>query len=85
MKAAKKAALSLFGVLIVAAAIVTPAHARDYPWCAYYTGPFSATNCGFSTYQQCLATISGVGGYCQPNTMYPPPAGRQRRSPAYPY
>lgn len=34
-------------------------------WCAYYrTG---STNCGFSTLQQCRATISGIGGYCQPN------------------
>jgi len=62
-----------------------PAQARDYPWCAFYTGPFSATNCGFDTYQQCLATVSGIGGYCQPNTMYVPPPGRQRRSRAYPY
>jgi hypothetical protein len=24
-------------------------------------------NCGFATIQQCLATISGVGGICTPN------------------
>jgi hypothetical protein len=43
----------------------------EYPWCALY-GRFGtqATNCGFSTYQQCLATISGVGGYCARNPRY---------------
>jgi hypothetical protein len=80
-----KAALTVFAVVLAAASIGTPAHAQNYPWCAFYTGPFSATNCGFSTYQQCLATISGVGGYCQPNTMYVPLSSRRRHSRAYPY
>jgi hypothetical protein len=31
-------------------------------FCAQYD--FSTTNCGFYTAEQCLATISGVGGYC---------------------
>jgi Protein of unknown function (DUF3551) len=80
-----KFALSLLGALVVAAAIGTPAHA-DGPWCAFYDGRFGgASNCGFHTYEQCLATISGVGGWCQPNTMYVPPSGRQRRYRAYPY
>jgi len=43
-----------------------------------------ASNCGFSTYEQCLTTVSGIGGWCQPNTMYVPPTGRARRSHAYP-
>jgi uncharacterized protein DUF3551 len=82
-----KAALSLLGVLFVAlAAITTPAQAQSYPWCAYYGGRFGgASNCGFSTFQQCLATISGIGGYCQPNTTYVPPPGRHRHYHAYPY
>jgi Protein of unknown function (DUF3551) len=74
-----KAALCLFAAAFVAAAIGTPAHAQNYPWCAFYTGPFQATNCGFSTYQQCMATISGIGGYCQPNTTYVPPGRRTRQ------
>jgi hypothetical protein len=81
-----KVALSLFGVLFIAAAIGTPAQAQDRPWCAYYSGHFGgASNCGFSTYEQCLATISGVGGWCQPNTMYVPPPARHRHYRAYPY
>jgi Protein of unknown function (DUF3551) len=78
-------ALSLLGALIMASAIGTPARA-DGPWCAFYNGHFGgASNCGFHTNEQCLATISGVGGWCQPNTMYAPPAGRPRRYRGYPY
>jgi Protein of unknown function (DUF3551) len=79
-----KTALCLGAALSAMALIGTPAHAQNYPWCAFYTGPISATNCGFSTYQQCLATISGIGGYCQPNTMYVPPPGQRRNRRFYP-
>ena len=58
------------------------AQAREYPWCAHYgNSDSSATNCGFSTIEQCRAAISGVGGYCQTNPRYVPSAagggGRQ--------
>jgi hypothetical protein len=70
-------------VFIVAAAaasalLTTPASAEvQYPWCAQYRWPIDATNCGFVSYPQCMATVSGVGGYCYQNPAYPPP--RQRR------
>lgn len=63
--AASIAALSVFAL--------TPAQAQtQYPWCAQYGGPFGdgGRNCGFSTYQQCMATISGIGGVCERNPMY---------------
>jgi hypothetical protein len=42
-----------------------------YKWCAVYSGDRGGgTNCGFITYQQCLDTISGAGGYCAPNPFY---------------
>ena len=49
----------------------------EYPWCAYY-GRYGtdATNCGFSTIQQCRATISGIGGHCGRNPRY---HGRAKR------
>ena len=28
-------------------------------------------NCGFSTLEQCRATVSGIGGFCEPNLFYP--------------
>ena len=58
------------GALIVAFASNAQASER-YKWCAYYGGIVgSATNCGFNTFAQCQATISGVGGTCQPNPAY---------------
>jgi hypothetical protein len=44
-----------------------------YPWCAAYGGSWSGTsNCGFKTLQQCMATVSGIGGSCEPNQFYNP-------------
>lgn len=37
----------------------------DEAWCAYYAD--QSSNCGFATFQQCEADISGVGGICSPN------------------
>ena len=74
----------------VAATLVgpAPAHAEiQYPWCAVYGGGmdgFSTTVCSFDTIEQCLATVRGLGGMCQPNWNYSgtPPrtdGGRVRR------
>ena len=61
-----KIVLSLLGLLIMTSAIGTPApaYAQNYPWCAYYSGRGfgGATNCGFTSFQQCMATVSGIGG-----------------------
>lgn len=56
-----------------------------YPWCAQYgTGmDGGGRNCGFWTYEQCRAALSGNGGFCEANAMYrgpspgmiPPPGG----------
>ena len=58
-----------------------------YPWCANYDSRgFGGSNCGFSTWNQCMATVSGVGGFCVPNQFYNPgrPIGRNRGA-RYPY
>jgi hypothetical protein len=55
--------------LAATAAVSTAAQAQSYPWCAYYSHP-GGTNCGFSTYRQCQADVSGIGGFCQRNTQY---------------
>ena len=50
-----------------------PAQAQTYyPWCAVYSGRDGGggTNCGFTSYQQCMATVSGVGGFCERNRFY---------------
>ena len=73
-----KAGLLLFGVLLATAAIGTAAQAQNYPWCAQYGNGNGGTNCGFSTFPQCMADVSGIGGFCMPNNTYRPPAGPHR-------
>jgi hypothetical protein len=34
-------------------------------WCATYR--WGGTNCGYSSSDQCWATVRGVGGSCRPN------------------
>ena len=61
--------------LVVVASSVVPrgAHAETYyPWCAYYSA--WSYSCGFTSFRQCLATVSGVGGACRPNPYGAPVA-----------
>jgi hypothetical protein len=56
------------------------AEAREYPWCARYD--WTTSNCGFVSFQQCLATISGIGGRCEQNPRYvPQQQSRQKKKP----
>ncbi len=55
---------------------VTHAEAQNYPWCSYYSNSGGGgTNCGFTTFQQCLDNVRGIGGFCDRNTQYQPPPG----------
>jgi hypothetical protein len=59
----------LFVTAAALSAISIPAaQAQNYPWCAYYNN--TGVNCGFQTFAQCQATISGIGGTCEPNTQF---------------
>ena len=73
--------------LITAMTIGTSAQAQNYPWCAQYGTGMGGMNCGFTSFQQCLADVSGIGGFCTQNSTYQPSAGprvsRFRRG--YPY
>ena len=64
--------LLTLGILVAITALGTRAQAQNYPWCAIYGGGSAGggRNCGFNTFEQCLATISGIGGTCQQNTTY---------------
>jgi hypothetical protein len=73
-----KALLFATGILATAAAMSTRAEAQNYPWCAYYGGDFGGENCGFVSFEQCMATLSGIGGFCDRNTQYVPAAGATR-------
>ena len=67
--------LFVLGILIATAAIGTRAEAQNYPWCAYYSGDGGGENCGFVSFEQCMTDVSGIGGFCEPNTQYQPPPG----------
>jgi hypothetical protein len=59
------ASVLLFGLT------ASPAHADPYRWCAIYGGDAGgASNCGFVTLEQCRATVSGIGGSCEPNQFH---------------
>jgi len=68
-------ALFILGAIALISALATPARAEiQYPWCAVYGARGDlGTNCGFSTLEQCRATISGIGGSCEPNQFYKGP------------
>jgi hypothetical protein len=46
--------------------ITTPAMAQG-TWCAEAYGGGAYRNCGYFSFQQCLAGASGVGGFCYPS------------------
>jgi Protein of unknown function (DUF3551) len=53
-------------VIAGAASVISTsdAKAQYYRWCSFDS---EDTNCGFTTYRQCMANISGIGGVCQRN------------------
>ncbi len=67
--------LFVLATFFATAAIGSAAQAQNYPWCADYAG-FGSQNCGFTTFQQCQAALSGNGGFCNANTQYVPPGGQ---------
>jgi len=71
----------LFALTIAIAAIATGsgAQAQNYPWCAHYDKGDGGMNCGFTSFQQCLTDLSGLGGFCEQNNTYIPPAAAPAR------
>jgi hypothetical protein len=59
----------------------TGASADPYKWCAVYTFDIEIRECGFVTIEQCRASISGVGGYCEPNPFYTAPDEKPAKRP----
>jgi hypothetical protein len=67
-----KTFLFMSAVLVGIAGIDTHADAESYPWCARYAKGGDGESCGFTTFDQCMADVSGIGGYCARNTQYVP-------------
>jgi len=65
--------LFALGLCISIVGAAKNADAQNYPWCAQYNDGSGGMNCGFTTFQQCLADVSGIGGFCIQNNTYQPP------------
>jgi hypothetical protein len=52
---------------VIAALSFSSSGAEAAPWCAQYSVHGGATNCGFYSFQQCLQTVRGIGGFCSQN------------------
>jgi Protein of unknown function (DUF3551) len=76
MRVLKAAGFVIAIVLTLAASAPPSAAVIIYPWCANYGGAgrggYGASSCGSVSLQQCLATLSGNGGSCNPNPFYEP-------------
>ncbi len=73
--------------VMLAAFVLGSGTASAAPWCTEYGGgKGSGTNCGFYSYQQCMANAWGNGGFCRRNAFEDPYWGgrttyrRHRRS-----
>jgi hypothetical protein len=53
---------ALSAVLVIAT--TAPTVARDYQWCARTSANGFDGDCSFTSYRQCLATVSGQAGDC---------------------
>ncbi len=68
-----------------ATVIATHAQAQNFPWCAQYSKGGDEQNCGFVSFEQCMETVRGIGGFCVQNNTYQSPPGphRQQNSSIY--
>jgi Protein of unknown function (DUF3551) len=68
----------LFVLSVIAAATMpaTVAKAQNYPWCGVYRD--GVMICSFTTFEQCLATVSEAG-FCIQNSTYQPTEGPRPR------
>jgi hypothetical protein len=61
--------IALVSITFATLSISTIGARADGSWCANYgTGP--GANCGFYSFQQCMAALSGNGGYCAQNPLH---------------
>src|SRR5262249_44651440 len=77
--------LPILSIALTAAALIAdmmPAMAQSptsYPWCARIPKTDGdATACYFTSYNQCMTTLSGMGGYCSQSPYYHAAAAKVR-------
>lgn len=59
--------LVIAGTLVAATLLGGWGFDAQGPYCLYDR---EFTNCGYPSFQACLASASGAGGYCAPNPRY---------------
>ena len=77
-------ALSTVLTILALSAFVEPAAAAiEYPWCVQYGGGRGGggRNCGFVSYEQCMMTARGAGGWCEQNLFYLDQKTKQSQNP----
>jgi hypothetical protein len=72
--------VALMLTTVTASAPRPAAAAYNLPWCATYYDSL-AKSCAFTSFEQCMATVRGVGGHCTQNLLVPakPPYAERRR------
>ena len=79
--------LPILSLLLIAAALLgemqvaSAQSPTSYPWCAKaYKMDTSAISCYFTSREQCMTTLSGIGGYCFQSLYYHAALGKRRCS-----
>ena len=67
---------------LAASALFAPGNAQadSYKWCAVLNMGDATYNCGFVTLEQCRATVSGGGGFCELNQFYNEPGRKPAKT-----
>jgi len=83
--------LPVLSLFLVTAALIgetqatyAQAAAESYPWCAISEKREGARSCYYASYEQCMTTMSGIGGFCVQSPYYhprvaPPPLHAARK------
>jgi len=58
-------------VFVATVGIERSAEAQNYPYCAMGSG-IDGVNCGFTSFEQCMTYVTGLGGFCEKNNQYQP-------------
>ncbi|MGY4628285.1 DUF3551 domain-containing protein [Bradyrhizobium sp. USDA 4486] len=92
MRKTQLALLTLGATVLAGFVTAAPAAARDYPWCAQGGEYDYPGECAYSSYEQCLASVSGRLLYCDRNPRFaygqqplPQPRLQRRMRPVAPY
>jgi hypothetical protein len=81
--------IGLSSLVVIGAALLgnaAPAFAQspyDYPWCALRGDRGGGQSCYYTSYRQCMETLSGIGGSCIRSPYYRGPEPRRERYPRY--